>query len=81
MFDLQVRSAILLNMSENESEIIELDPDYVPTKTYSDLLAEGIQHKGGLEELALEEQDMNRRRTIEVNNLILIHPTFYRNNR
>ncbi|MGZ5127441.1 MAG: hypothetical protein ACXWCP_30265 [Burkholderiales bacterium] len=29
-----------------------LDPDYGATKSYSDLLAEGIAHKGGLAMLA-----------------------------
>lgn len=32
-----------------------LDPDYVPTKTYSQLLEEGVQHQGGLAQLAQAE--------------------------
>ena len=36
-----------------------IDPDYVPTKTYSDLLAEGLPHKGGLAQLAAAEQMEN----------------------
>jgi len=33
-----------------------LDPDYVATMSYSDLLAEGIAHKGGLAMLAAAEK-------------------------
>ena len=33
-----------------------IDPDYVATKSYSDLLAEGIPHKGGLAMLAAAEK-------------------------
>jgi hypothetical protein len=33
-----------------------LDPDDVATKNYSDLLAEGIAHKGGLAMLAAAEK-------------------------
>jgi hypothetical protein len=33
-----------------------LDPDYVATMSYGDLLAEGIAHKGGLAMLAAAEK-------------------------
>jgi hypothetical protein len=39
------------------ADILEdlLDPSYTATKSYSDLLREGVPHKGGLAMLAREE--------------------------
>jgi hypothetical protein len=42
-----------------ENRMAPIDPDYVPTKTATDLLAEGIPHKGGLAQLAAAEQMEN----------------------
>ena len=42
---------------------IDLDFDYEPTKTFSELLAEGIPHKGGLAQLASVEAAAQQRST------------------
>jgi hypothetical protein len=43
-------------MGNDEIEDL-LDPDYVPTRTLTEILATGVKHAGGLAQLAQAEQD------------------------